>query len=95
MLHQLIATICGITLHTQVNACRITLQQATIDYNNQLNVKAEKLKQHIEPHVRNEYTDKIFLIGKIAYDKQISVTKGSTSLLLKQDRVLCTIRWTF
>ena len=33
MLHQLLATICGITLQSQVNACRVTLQQATIQYN--------------------------------------------------------------
>lgn len=95
MLHQLIATICGITLHTQVNACRITLQQATVDYNNQLNAKAEKLKRRIEPHVRNKYTDKAFVLGKIAYDREINLTKGNLNLLLRQDRISCTIRWTF
>lgn len=95
MLHQLIATICGITLHTQVNACRITLQQATIDYNARLNARAEKLKAEIEPYVRNDYTDKMFLVGKVVYDRQITINYGRFNVLLRTNRSVVTWKWEF
>jgi hypothetical protein len=95
MLHQLIATICGITLHTQVNACRITLQQATVEYNAKLNRKAERIKVELEEQVRNQYTETLFVIGKVAYDRQINITHGRFNVLLRSDRTMCTIRWEF
>lgn len=95
MLHQLIATICGITLHTQVNACRITLQQATVEYNDMLNKKVEYVKNEVEPYVRNKYTDGAFAIGKVVYDRKIILTKDNKSLELRRDSVLCTWRLTF
>lgn len=95
MLHQLLATICGITIHTQVNACRITLQQATVDYNRILNSKVEQIKQRVEPHIRNDYTDKIFLVSKVVYDKQIVFTTNGFNFNMRTNKVLCTWQLTF
>lgn len=81
MLHQLVATICGITLQTQVNACRTTLQQATINYDVAINKKIDIYRRTLEnsdfikPY-KNEYTASIFFLGKVLYDKQINFAYG-------------------
>jgi len=95
MLHQIIATICGITLQTQVNACRITLQQATVEYNAELNRRVDRIKMQVEPHVRNKYTDTLFVISKVAYERQINVTHGRFNVFLRSDRTVLSFRWEF
>lgn len=87
MLHQIITAICGLTLHTQVNACSITLQQATVDYNRVVNLKIDRLRRDVEPHVRNQYTDSIFLISKIVYDRRITLNHGPWSINCNQREV--------
>lgn len=95
MLHQLIATICGITLHTQVNACRITLQQATVEYNATLNARADRLRARLEPHFRNEYTDKIFVVGKVVYERQIAINYGRFNITVRPNRSMVLWKWEF
>lgn len=100
MLSQLIATICGITLHTQVNACRITLQQATVDYNKKIEQKVDKYKREIENSefvhdLKNEYTITAITLGKVVYEKQITFTNGNFGMSLKRDSASCTWRLTF
>lgn len=95
MFHQLITTICGITLHTQVNTCRITLQQATKEFNTLVDKKAEYVKKEVEEYLRNDYTDVLFITGKVVYDKQITLTKDTLSLGFRRDKVTCTWRLTF
>lgn len=84
MLHQLVATICGITLQTQVNACRVTLQQATIEYNVKIEQKVQNYKQQFYKEWGNEYTASIFYVGKVVYDRQISFTYGRQSFSARQ-----------
>jgi hypothetical protein len=100
MLHQLVATICGITMQTQVNACRITLQQATVEYNIMINQKVDVYRRYIEnsdivKSYRNEYTASIFYIGKVLYDKQISFTYGRQSFSARPGGINWTWRLTF
>jgi len=95
MLHQVITAICGLTLQAQVNACRITLQQATIDYNAKLNAKAEKLKAEVEPYLRNDYYASLFLIGKVAYEREININYGRFNVNVRSNRSLITWKWEY
>lgn len=95
MLHQLLATICGITLQSQVNACRITLQQATIQYNAAVDVRLNKYKEVIVEPITNEYTMSAFALGKVVYDRKIDLHSGNLGLTLQRERFTCTWRLTF
>ena len=95
MLHQLLATICGITLHTQVNACRVTLQQATLKYNTTIDARLNKYKNSLIDQVKNEYTVTAFALGKVVYDKKIDIHSGNFGLTLQKERFTCTWRLTF
>jgi len=100
MLHQLIATVCGITLQTQVNACRVTLQQATVNYNTKLEQKLNEYKKDLEntefvSSLKNDYTLTAIALGKVVYDRQLVFNQDNFGLTLRKDRALCTWRWMF
>ena len=95
MLHQLVSTICGIALHTQVNACRITLQQATINYNAKIDARLNRYKETVINEVKNDYTITAFTLGKVVYDKRIDIRTGNFGLTLQRERVTCTWQLTF
>lgn len=88
MFHQLVATICGITLQAQVNACRITLQQATVEYNATIDRKLNNYKKELEDteivkSMKNEYTASLFVVGKTVYERRIVLTYGNQNIIAK------------
>ena len=96
MLHQLITAICGLTLQTQVNACSITLKQATVDYNRKVEQKLNTYKIQLEnselaKQVTNRYTASIFYVGKVVYDRRIGINFGNQSLSASPE----SLRWSF
>jgi uncharacterized RmlC-like cupin family protein len=95
MLHQLLNTICGIALQTQVNACRITLQQATINYNAKLDARLNSYKEVVINPVKNDVTITAFTLGKVIYDRRIDLHAGNFGLALQRERFTCTWRLTF
>lgn len=100
MIHQIITSICGIVLYTHANACSITLKQATIQTNEQLNKKLENYKTKLEntetvKSLKNEYTETAFYVGSLAYKKEINLNWKNMSLNLKPNNVVMGVRWTF
>lgn len=94
MLNPFITILCGITLQTQVNACRVTLEQVMSDYNQVINTKVEKLKREFEAELP-QYTKYSIVAAKAVYERRVVLTSGPLNVNLKQNEATCTLRWTF
>jgi len=100
MLHQLIATICGVTLYTHVNACRVTLQQATLEYNTMIDAKVTHYRHQLEASeyakpFQNIYMASFATVGRILYNNQVTLNEDNLTLTLNRQGVTCLLRLTF
>ena len=87
-------------MYTHENACSVTLKQATVKTNQEINEKLEKYKHKIEnletvKSLKNEYTETIFYLGNLAYKKQIDLNWKNMSLNVKPNNFIIGIKWNF
>jgi len=96
MLGQLITTICGLALSSQVNACSITLQQATIRQSLMVDQKLNSYRILLEKsEYNNKYTRTLMFLGNIAQRQELKFQYKYLETNITKERVLWTVRWQF
>ncbi len=96
MISQLINTICGLVLSSQVNACSITLKQATIRQSQMVDAKLNSYKVQLErSEYNNKYTRTIMFLGNIAQRQELKFQYKYLETNITKERVLWTVRWQF